>query len=38
MTCDVSVILTASACYEGLSPTQQDAIQIYLLCQWVNVP
>lgn len=36
MECDAETLAELSKCFAGLSPVQQDAIQIYLLCQWAN--
>jgi hypothetical protein len=36
MECDAETLIQASKCFSGLTPVQQDAIQIYLLCQWAN--
>lgn len=36
MECDAETLVEASKYFSGLTPTQQEAIQIYLLCQWAN--
>lgn len=36
VTCTASNLVTLSACFNGLTPDQQSAIQIYLLCQFAG--
>ncbi len=36
VTCTPSNLAELAACLKGLSPTQQEAVQTYLLCQIAN--
>lgn len=36
MECDVESLLESAACFVGIGPIDQAAIQVFLLCEWAN--